>query len=223
MFKVGDKVVIGEKETKGIIGFASLILDKPLDNDYLAGTVVRKLIPGQPAPANNGGASSSGSSGSNPVAWGVALLIIGCLLICCAVVGFMASRPKKKRATEREAYLKTDFMEKQQYMEVDETQPMMGEPMTQSQILTNPALESLPPAPPPKVAGAPETLMFPAPPPVMSQGSIYAPQQAQTMIVQQQAAPTTQLGITTALTNIPPMVGTGSMYTGSMYNPSMYR
>jgi len=148
-FAIGDKVLIGGVEEKTITGFGSLILDSPVTRFFSAGTAITKVLP-RPAisaketgvatkPAVNGGnapaaagGSSLGVSAGGSSAWSgankgiiIALAVLACICITLAGVGAaaMAGRKKKRSTTDREAYLKNDFIERQPvYHEVPPTE-----------------------------------------------------------------------------------------------------
>jgi len=191
----------------------------------------------QPAGSNVGGSSSgSGSSGSNKVTVGVILLMIGCCIILGIAAAWLLSRPTKKtkRGTDREAYLKHDFIERQpMYSDgvaeqvssrQGEMEPMIAQPMTQSNLETS-GVRAMPPPPPPKEV-EPFSERNVAPNPVnafMPGQAIAAPTMApvamppQTLQYQQVVPNAAQLpGMQLGGSMQMPMAG--SMFTGSMYN-----
>jgi hypothetical protein len=230
-FLVGDFIMIGEQETKKIKGFASILLDSPLANAYPAGTMVKKIMASdalQAAEQQGTGESGSSSSGSNGTTWAVILLICGCCLICVIAAAWLLSRPKKKRgSTDREAYLKNDFIERQpQYLQAPsssrcgETDPMIEpiEPEPQANVGAGGA-SALPPPPPPPPARQhvdPSAMTGQAGMPPVTYaapmaGSMTAPQ---TRMYQQVAPGSFQApGMQPNHMSIG-----GSMYTGSVYN-----
>lgn len=145
---IGDKILIGEEQktiTNIIPGSAPaarrlggtvatpglLVLDSPTTQPYAANAKVQK-VPASAATQTEETGSSSGSSGSSasmgPLGW--VLLTLGlCLCVGGGAAGaFMMFGKKKKRSTtDREAYLKNDFIEQQpNYDEQPEQQPMMS-------------------------------------------------------------------------------------------------
>jgi len=144
-FQIGDMILVGNAETRTITGFGSLILDSPLTGTYPAGTPIQKVpaIAAKAAtpaedPAAAGKAGEGSSAGSQTSSGGYGILITVVILVCCCLVGgggaaFMLSgRKKKSRSTDREAYLKNDFIERQPvYQETpgsaQEMEPMIKE------------------------------------------------------------------------------------------------
>ena len=60
--KIGQTIVIGEgsnRETRTIIGFGSIILDKPLEKNHPIGTLIKGLVSEQSRPSNNSNPTTS--------------------------------------------------------------------------------------------------------------------------------------------------------------------
>jgi len=134
--------MVGGMEKKRVLGGNAtwLVIDSPLTGAYTAGTPVQYVpaaMGGAPTGTQGGGSqsssftSSSGSSGSSGGYGGLIMLILLCC-ICLGAAGVGAflynKKNKKRKTTDREAYLKNDFIERQPvYQEGEETDPMLKE------------------------------------------------------------------------------------------------
>jgi len=139
-FAKGDQIMIGGVETTTIVGFGSILVNPPVQNDYPAGTKIQRVsTAATPPPVNQkaGTVSSYNSSEGNWISSYdyrplIAFLIV-CCLCCIAAAGaaFVMSKKQKKKkgGTDREAYLKNDFIERQPVYHEVPSQPEAAEAM----------------------------------------------------------------------------------------------
>jgi len=127
-FNVGDTISIGGVETKTIVSesitgrqAAVFNLDSPIVGNFRARTAVDKQPP-IAARTQAVATESRGSSTSSPDFSKKGWLLLGASLCCClcvaaaagfAVMSNKTSKKTRKKALDREAYIKNDFIERQ--------------------------------------------------------------------------------------------------------------
>jgi hypothetical protein len=231
---IARRVLLAKADPRRLAG-STVAIKPPLEKDFPAGTVVNKVpvaAATTPAPnlsiAEKDGSSSGGDSSNLPgsetevvVILVVAIAGLICLCITAMLYAMKSGKKNTTRATDREAYLKNDFIERQPVYH-DAPQPEETDPMIKEEA-------PMPPPPPPAEmsviqptmsfpmqVSAPVTTLSGVPPPLITTagpsmyagnsmyansnygGSMYAP-----------AQPVTNLGMTTSLTSMP---NTSMMY-----------
>merc|ERR1719491_208104 len=150
-FAIGDQILIGNTEMKTVVAESAaaarrlqsnttITISTAMTNGYPAGTAVQKVPSSLGQPQNQGSSSLTSSSLSTSSAgygWLVLLMLLCCL--CLGGGGFatfiiMKNKKKKRSTTDREAYLKNEFIERQPVYDENIAQHQEAEPMLKGPV-----------------------------------------------------------------------------------------